>query len=504
MGDYSTNIPFLVARKEKTDPFKKAEEIAEELRNDAELAHVFSKIEPARPGYVNLTINTSYLQNSIKEIFRAGDDYGASDLGRGKKINLEFVSANPTGPLTIGNARSASYGDALANVLKKSGYKVAREYYINDVGVQVGKMAESVRLRMKELQGERIDFPEDLYQGEYVKEIAADFLEKGVADDQIGPEAIKEMIERIRKALAALGVVYDEWFPESKLHESGEVAQALKQLEDAGHVFEEDGAKWLRISEDQKAVLVKSNGATTYLMNDIAYTKNKFERGFDKAINIWGTDHHGDKPRLEAGVAALGYPKERLEVLLYQLVTLKINDQKVKISKRAGNVVLVEDLIKEINRDAIRYFFLAKDLNTHMELDVELAKQESKQNPVYYIQYAFARLNSIFSKLPGQAVEPAAANLSLLKEDEELRLLRKMVRFPELIEDMAKTYQVHHLAQYMYDLASLFHKSYEKHRIIGEDAALQTARAALAGAVRIVLADCLSLAGLTAPEKMEG
>ncbi len=514
MGDYSVNLAFVLAKKNGTSPAEEGQKIVEKFKADREFTDRFGSIEFVNPGFVNFKFSEDFLRDSIKDVFTVGDEFGNSDIGKGMKVNLEFVSANPTGPLTVGNARAASYGDTLGNILKKAGYKVGKEYYINDVGVQIQKLGESIRLRMN-----NEDLGPDLYQGEYIKEIAKEFFDRGVRGEDIIAEAVKIMVEKAKSTMESLGVSFDEWFPESKLHESGEVKAAFEELASKGHVVEEEGAKWLKMDGDQKTVLIKSDGSTTYLMNDIAYTKNKFERGFDKAINIWGTDHHGDVPRLKAGVTALGYDANRLEILLHQLVMLKRKDEKLKISKRAGNLVLLDDLLSEVGKDAIRFFFLTRDLNTHMEFDVELAKEQSKQNPVFYIQYAFARLSSIFKK--SEILNPKSDRdsrlrtgtfseqtnikpeiLNLLKEEEELKLLRDITKFPDLVEELAENYHIHRLAQYTLDLASDFHKFYEKHRVIIEEESLRSARLILSEAVRKVLAECLELMGLSAPEKM--
>ena len=296
-----------------------------------------------------------------------------------------------------------------------------------------------------------------------------------------------------------MGVEFDEWFPESRLHESGEVKEVLAELELRGFIVEEDGAKWLKINDDQKAVLVKSDGSTTYLLNDIAYTKNKFERGFTSALNIWGADHHGDIIRLKTGVAALGYDPDRLEILLHQFVSIKEKGELQKMSKRAGRFVLFDELLAEVGKDAVRFFFLTRDLNTHMEFDIDLAKKQSKENPVFYIQYAFARLNSVFAKAEGTRT----GNADRIKEEEEFRLLKDLIKLPEIIEDISQNYQVHHLARYALNLAGDFHKFYEKHHIIQEnDTELQSARLLLARGVHMVLRICLDLMGLSAPERM--
>src|SRR3989344_4498930 len=311
MGDYSVNLAFVLAKKNGTNPIEEGQKIVEKFLSDREFTDRFGEINFINPGFVNLKLSDGFLKDSVKDVFAMGAEFGDSDMGKGVKVNLEFVSGNPTGPLTVGNARAASYGDTLGNVLKKAGYDVGKEYYINDVGVQVKKLTESIRLRMLELKGEKVEFGADLYQGEYIKDIAKDFLDRNISEDNISAEAIKSMTEKAKATMNSMGVKFDEWFPESKLHESGEVKAAYSALESKGYVFEEEGAKWLKMDGDQKAVLIKSDGATTYLMNDIAYTKNKFERGFDKAINIWGTDHHGDVGRPETAAAAFWYYNNR-------------------------------------------------------------------------------------------------------------------------------------------------------------------------------------------------
>ena len=499
MGDYSINLAFILAKNDKTNPKDIGENIVEEFLNNKEIGKKFSKIQFVPPGFINFYLNENYLKTRLLEVIKERERFGDSEIGKGIKINLEFVSANPTGPLTVGNARAGSFGDTLGNIFKKTGYEVTKEYYINDVGNQVNKLAESTKLRMKELRGEKIEFGPDLYQGEYVKEMAREFLEKGISEDEVGKFAIKTMTDRARTSTQKMGVEFDEWFFESTLHKSGEVKAVLSELESKGSVFEEDGAKWLKINEEQKAVLVKSEGSTTYLANDIAYTKNKFERGFTSVINIWGADHHGDVIRLKTGVSALGYDPDRLEILLHQLVSIKEGGELQKMSKRAGRFILLDELLSEVGKDAIRFFFLTRDLNTHMEFDVDLAKKQSKENPVFYIQYAFARLNSVFAK----AGEISSGNIERIKEEEEMRLLKDIIKFSEVIEDISQNYQVHHLAQYALNLAGDFHKFYEKHHIIQEkDLELQSARLLLAGGVYTVLKICLNLMGLSAPAKM--
>lgn len=498
MGDYSVNLAFVLAKKEGKKPREVAKKIIDDLMSDDKFKQARWKIE-GKNGFINFYLSDDHLRNLLLEIIKEGERYGNSEAGKGTKINMEFVSANPTGPLTVGNARAASFGDTLGNIFKKTGYEVTKEYYINDVGKQVDKLVESVKLRMREIKGEKIEFGADLYQGEYVKEIAKEFLDKGIPEKDIFGQAVKAMIDRAQNSTGNMGVQFDEWFPESQLHESGEVKDVLTELESKGFVVEEDGAKWLKINDEQKAVLVKSDGSTTYLLNDIAYTKNKFERGFTSAINVWGADHHGDVIRLKTGVSALGFDPDRLEILLHQLVSIKEGGELQKMSKRAGRFILLDELLSEVGKDAIRFFFLTRDLNTHMEFDIDLAKKQSKENPVFYIQYAFARLNSIFAKTK----ETRPGNADRIKEEEELRLLKDLAKFPELVEDISQNYQVHHLAQYALNLAGDFHKFYEKRHVIQEnDAELQSARLLLARGVHTVLKICLGLMGLSTPERM--
>ncbi len=499
MGDYSINMAFVVAKREKISPMDAGKNLIGEFSGDKEFGKKFSKIQLVPPGFINFHLSEDFLRSSVEVIIKDGEKFGNSKSGKGTKINLEFVSANPTGPLTVGNARAASFGDTLGNILKKTGYNVSKEYYVNDVGNQVNKLVESVKLKMKELKGEKVEFGPDLYQGEYVKEVAKEFLNKDIPEKDIFGQAIKAMTDRAKNSTKNMGVEFDEWFSESRLHESGEIKEVLTELESGGFVVEEDGAKWLKMDDEKKAVLVKSDGSTTYLLNDIAYTKNKFERGFTSAINIWGADHHGDVIRLKTGVSDLGYDPDRLEILLHQLVSIKEGGELQRMSKRAGRFVLLDELLSEVGKDAIRFFFLTRDLNTHMEFDIDLAKKQSKENPVFYIQYAFARLNSIFEK----AEKTQAGNAERIKEEEELRLLKDLVRFPEIVEDISQDYQVHHLAQYAFNLAGDFHKFYEKHHVIQEnDAELQSARFLLARGVYTVLKICLDLMGLSAPKRM--
>ena len=516
MGDYSVNLAFMLAKKEGKNPGDVGKDLALKLSQNEELSRYFKKIELAGAGFVNLYLSDDFLRSNLIEILEKKEEFG-SGADKNFKINLEFVSANPTGPLTVANIRAASFGDTLASVLRKAGYGVAKEYYINDAGNQVRLLGESIARRYLRIKGKTIDFPENLYQGEYVVDIAREIDEKNIVDSTENFDdlvkacrdyGVKKLLASAKNSLNALGIEFDVWFSEATLHQGGEVGGALKILEKGKHIYDKDGARWLRMSDkgEEDAVLVKSDGLASYLMGDIAYTRNKFIRGFNKAINIWGADHHGDAPRLKAGVRALGYEKERLEILLHQLVFIKSGGEKQKMSKRKGEFVLLDDLLSEVNKDAIRFFFLMKDLNTHMEFDVDLAKEQSKKNPVYYIQYAYARLNSIFEKLKVESrklkVEEEA--LELLREPEELFLMRKMAKWPELIGEVAGDYQIHRLAQYSYELASRFHNFYEKHKVVQDDKKIEKARLLLCAGVALILESALGLMGLSAPKKMIG
>jgi len=510
-GDYSINLPFVLGKKEKRNPTDAGREVLEKLSADKELKKYFGKIEFALPGFINFHLSDDFIKNNLKEIAEKGEDYGSGD-NKNCRVNLEFVSANPTGPLMVHNMRGGPFGDTLGNIFKKAGYEVTKEYYFNDVGVQTMLLGESVAKRLQELNGIKIEFGENLYPGEYIREIAGEINSKKLIDSGQDFDtllkfcrdyALEKMIESIKRSMEELGVSYDVWFRESSLQKSGEIDDAMAKISE--HTYEKDGARWFRVSnffpEQKDAVVVKSEDrGVSYLMGDIAYTRNKIEeRGFNKAINIWGTDHHGDVPRLLAGAQALGYGG-KLEILLHQLVTIMESGEKQRMSKRAGKFFPVDELLAKVGKDAIRFFFLAKSLDTHMEFDVDLAKEESKRNPVYYIQYAYARLNQIFEKIEKDNSEEGDAGL--LKEPEEKALMRRMAKYPELIEDISKNYQVHHLTQYAYELASDFHNFYEKCRVIQDDKELQSARVYLSKTVSVVLGSVLSLMGLKAPKKM--
>ncbi len=509
LGDYSTNVAYKLAKKSDKKVAEIADDIKSKIEKDDVFLSVFSEIKNER-GFLNFFLKKEYLNEEFSKILKSKDKYGDLKIGKDEKINLEFVSANPTGPMTVHNVRAAAYGDCLGNIFNKAGYKCSKEYYINDVGVQVEKLGKSVYRRLQELKGEEIEFEEGLYKGDYIIDIARELLDHDVPTDE--GEAFKycssfareKLILSAQNSLKNIGVEFNEWFKESSLHESSEVKDALKYLEDKDLVYDKEEAKWFKVGEfypeEDDAVVVKSDGSTSYLMNDIAYTKNKIEkRGFNKAINIWGTDHHGDVKRLLAGAKALGYEDGKLEILLHQLVSVKDKDEQQRMSKREGKFILLDDFLKKVAKDPLRYFFLVKDLNTHMEFDVALAQEQSNKNPVFYIQYAYARINSLFDK---SGVEADKVKMNTEFEDvDDLNIIRKMIKFPELIEAIAGDYRVHSLAEYTFDLSNDFHKYYEAHRVINEGA-VDEQKIALIFGIGIIISICLGLMGLSAPEKM--
>jgi len=475
-GDFSTNI----ALKTKTNP----EKIIEKLKNNP----LFEKIERAGPGFINFKLSKECLVEELKEILKKKENYGSLDLGRNKKVQVEFISANPTGPLTVANARGGVYGDVLANVLKKASFQVEKAYYINDCGNQILVLGHSV-LKDQEAQ----------YKGKYIDELHQRI--KGDNPEKVGQLAAGRILAGIKKTVEETGISYDEWISESNLYESGRVDKVLKLLEKKNLIYNKEGAKWFKstqFGDNRDRVVVKKDGQKTYLAGDIGFHDYKFNtKKFDKVINVWGADHHGDVGGLMAGVEALGH-KGKLKIVLHQFVTLIEKGEKKRMSKRAGICVWLDDLLKEIGKDALRFFILAKSVNTHINFDLDLAKEQSKQNPVYYIQYAYARICSILKKATEHKLQISNSEF----QAEELDLIRQLVKFPEIVEDTAKDYQVQRLANYALDSANSFHKFYENCRVIDQNNKVDKNRVALIEAVQTILENVLDLMGLNAPEKM--
>lgn len=501
-GDYTSNIAFYLSKilsakgeTRKKSPQKVAEELAKKIKSEE-----FSKVE-AKNGFVNFYLSEECLHHQLKEILKPQGPTLKNPQGRTlighrmlEKVNIEFISANPTGPLTIGNGRGGFFGDVLANVLESQGYNVAREYYINDRGEQVLALGKSVK-------------GSNLYKGKYIKELAKQ-IDRKLNDEEAGQKTAELILNNyIKPVIKKLGIKFNVWFSEKTLYKKGIYNEVMKKLMQSGYVYEKDGATWMKTLEfgdNEDRVLIKKDGEETYFLSDILYHYDKFKtRKFNKAIDIWGADHHGYAPRLKAALKALGISEENLEIVISQLVRLVSGGKEVKVSKRAGTFITLEELVDEVGLDAARFFFLMYSPNTHMDFDMKLAKERSQKNPVYYVQYAHARLSSILRKAPAFAKATAGKqNFKLLKTKNESDLIRRLVEYPEILAEIAKTYKVHRLPRYALELAREFHNFYEKERVITEDKKLTSARLALVTATKIVLANSLKIMGITAPEKM--
>lgn len=514
-GDFATNIAMQLTRIAKQNPRQIAEQIIANLQKDK--ANI-AEAEIAGPGFINFKMNKVYLYPVIADVLNQGERYGARNVGQGLKVQVEFVSANPTGSLHLGHARGAAVGDVLCNVLDLAGYEVSREYYINDAGNQVVNLAKSIEARYLQALGQDAEMPEDGYFGEDIKGFAADLAaEEGdrllsLPDDErrafFRTYGLKKELDKIKRDLGRFGVRFDNWFSETSIYEDNLIPPVLKELRDNGHIYEEEGATWLNttpLGDDKNRVLIKNDGSFTYLTPDIAYHRNKFGRGFERLINIWGADHHGYIPRMKAAMTALGFEADRLVVLIAQMVSLFQNGEKVKMSKRTGKAVTMEDLMDEVGVDPIRYFFAMRSMDSHLDFDMDLAVSQSNENPVYYVQYAHARICSIFRQAEEQgiAVLPLAqVDLAQLSSEAEFDLLRKIGELPEEIAIAAEQYAPHRMIRYVYELASQFHSYYRGHYVITDDAALTQARLALLGALRTTLANTLRVVGVSAPERM--
>jgi arginyl-tRNA synthetase len=513
-GDFATNLAMIAAGREKRKPREIAAALVGLLGDPEVGGDLFERVEVAGPGFVNCFVKPAVWQAVIPEIRRRGEEFGRGESGRGLKVLVEFVSANPTGPLSVGHGRQAVLGDAIARLLSATGYAVTREYYYNDAGRQMRVLGESVRARYLELLGLPGAFPEDGYQGEYIREIAQALVDqrgdalKEVADHAPFTQKAEEVIfADINQTLASLGIRFDNYYNEHSLYEQGLVDEVVATLRRQGLVYDQDGAVWFKTTElglEQDRVIIKSTGEPTYRLPDIAYHREKFRRGFDWMVNVFGSDHIATVPDVLAGVKALGYDPDRVTTVIHQFVTLLRDGRPVKMSTRKANFVTVDELVAEVGVDVTRFFFLMRKADSQLEFDLDLATQQSQENPVYYVQYAHARLCSIARQAREKGLELAAGeiNHARLELEEELALLRAMAGLPSLLESAAQALEPHRIVFYLQDLAARFHGYYNRHRIVGEDQELSRARLALAEALRVVFANGLRLIGVKAPENM--
>lgn len=545
-GDFACNIAMVLAKSARTNPRELAAKIIAALPDSEKL----EKVNIAGPGFINFTMAKSAFQAVVGEILEVGDNYGRSSIGAGKQVQVEFVSANPTGPLHVGHGRGAAYGATVADLLAAIGYEVHREYYVNDAGRQMDILATSVWLRYLELCGAELTFPSNGYKGDYVWDIAASLHREygegwscpvdelfadvpadgpdgdkeahidalitkakarlGVADYAIFfNRALETIIGDIRQDLEEFGVSYEEWFPEHSLMKSGKVDECIDRLQQSGHLYEKEGALWFRSTDygDEKdRVVVRDNGAKTYFASDIAYHMDKLERGYDRVIDIWGADHHGYVPRVRAALEAIGDDPSKLDVLLVQFAVLYRGGEKVQMSTRSGEFITLRELRDEVGNDAARFFYVMRKCEQHMDFDLDLAKSQSNDNPVYYIQYAHARICSVFRQMTEKGyshdLQTGLQQLPQLTEQHEQELLNLMGRYPELVEAAALSHEPHQIAHYLHDLAKALHTYYNAHQFLVDDSGLRDARLCLILAVKQVIHNALSLLGVSAPEKM--
>jgi arginyl-tRNA synthetase len=514
-ADLAVNAAMLLAKSLKTNPRTVAQEIAGRITS---AIPAVKSVEIAGAGFLNLKLTDDFLAGQLTRILLERENVARREIPPAESVLVEFVSANPTGPLHIGHGRGAAIGDSLARIYTYLGFEVTREYYLNDVGNQMEMLGRSLAARYAELSGETVAFPEDGYKGEYIRDIARSLIaEKGPAAGGIDFKkvALDTMMATIDTDLATFGVSFDNWFSESTIaaqkDDAGMTAvdRICAWLKDHGFAYEQEGALWFastRFGDDKDRVLRRSDGRYTYLASDIAYHKNKLERGFDRLINLWGADHHGYVPRMKAAVQALGYPADRLTVILYQLVSLSRGGNPVAMSTRAGEFVTLEEVVKEVGRDACRFNFMLRAPDSPLEFDLELAKKQSSDNPVFYVQYVHARCHSIFREsknhITGKAARVDLANLTLLQTPEERLLIRKLIALEDALELCLRTASPHHLTIYLMEVADGFHRFYEHCRVLGDDVELSRARLALVNAVAVIIRTGLELLGVSAPDKM--
>jgi len=516
-GDLSTNLPFLLS--EKWD--LSTSEIAQILIASLQKEDFLSRVEFAPPGFINLFISPSYLHQTLEKILTQKEGFTRFSYGEGRRVQVEFVSANPTGPLHVGHGRAAAVGDSLANILSKSGYQVQKEYYVNDVGGQIERLSRSVWARLEELEGRKVSFPEDGYKGDYIIQIAKeakdglrDKLPASCKSSQktlklLADFTIRKILDKIKEDLTRFGVKYDSWVTESGFHKGNQVSEVISNLKDKGFVYQKEGALWFKTSEffenEEDRVLRRKSGEYTYFASDIAYHQDKFQRGLNWVIDVWGADHIGYVPRLKAAIQALGYPGDSLRVIIYQLVTLKRGKKRISVSTRQGEFVPLSQVLDEVGKDASRFFFLSRTCNSHLDFDLELAKKQTPENPVFYVQYAHARISSILDKAKDKGIEIpplSRVKLDLLVAPEERKLMRELCLLPDMVKEVGESLEPHRLTTWLQSVATIFHQFYTLHQVIGQDKDLSLARLLLVKAVQVALRDVLNLLGISAPEKM--
>ena len=512
-GDYSTNVAFLWGKAMKLPPREVAQKVAERVDHPE-----IESIRVDGPGFINLTMSLGWWHKGLREVLSQKEGYGSSSLGRGERVQVEFVSANPTGPLHIGHARGAAVGDTLSRLLEKAGYSVEREYYVNDGGLQMRILGQSLLARCKEVMGVPVEFPEDGYKGDYIVELAKKALQElpdvmDLPEDEAAAKlsrwGAEEILNGIKEDLELFNVDFDNWFSEASLYESGAVEEAVRELERKGLIYEAEDALWFassRFGDDKDRVVRRSGGAYTYLAADIAYHRNKAERGFTKLIDVWGADHHGYIPRVRAALEALGYDPEILKVLLIQLVNLLRQGKPVAMTTRGGQFVTLREVVEEVGKDAVRFMLLTRKCDAHLDFDLELAKEQSEENPVFYVQYAHARICSIRRTAEERGMslpeDWERVDLSPLTLEEEKEIIKKLTAFTGMIEGAARSLEPHRITYYLHELAALFHGYYNRNRVLLDDEGLRNARLALSEGVAIVLREGLRLLGVSAPTSM--
>ena len=511
-GDYASSLPLKLARATGISPLTIANDIVSLIAATPEV----ERTVVAPPGFINFTLKSDWLTSQVNAILKAGNAYGNIKLGQGSRVQIEFVSVNPTGPLHIGHGRGAILGSTLANALSAADYRVEKEYYINDAGSQMDAFYRSLYARYQECLSMTAEVPDDGYFGHYMIDLAKEIITEGgdkfltlpqaEAISQLGQLGLAKIIRQIKADLELLGVKFDVWFSEQSLYDNGQYQEALSLLQQGGYISEKEGATWFvstALGEDKDNVVIRSDGSPTYFATDIAYHYDKFlKRKFDTVVNIWGADHMGHVSRMKAVVGALGINPEQLKVIISQMVTLHSGGELVRVSKRSGDIITLRELVEEVGTDACRFFFLCRSADSQMDFDLELAKKQSADNPVYYVQYAHARIASIIRLAQQRGIDYSDGDVSLLTTEPELTLIRKMLLLPELVETIAITLEPHHLTYYAQDLATVFHSFYKQCRVVSQNEALTKARLKLVEAAKIALSRALHLMGMTAPETM--